>query len=163
VAQAADDPLRRGNERTVFSFRLKNSSKHVSILESTDEENPYLVYRFGTATAVELEFPKDKKNSRDKFAYWGYMRGGGPENEGLDLNSLAFTGNGWQYVVYDDYAAVDESQNVGVRVIRLKDCKVTELVGRPESKTGSLSDLRGDDTLRSSEDISDSPCGGITH
>ncbi|MCI5121340.1 MAG: hypothetical protein D3908_09175, partial [Candidatus Electrothrix sp. AUS4] len=68
MAQAAD-PLRRSNERTVFSFRLRNSGKYVSILESTDKRKPYLVYRFGTADAVELEFPRNKEGSWSRLFF----------------------------------------------------------------------------------------------
>ncbi len=142
------DPLRRDKERTVFSFRLKDSGKYLSILESTDKENLYLVYRFGTASAVELEFPKEKKGPAGKFSYWFFMRGGGAENEGVDVNHLSFTVNGWQYLVYDEYAAADKSQEVGVRIIRLKDCKMLELVGRPESRLGSLLEFRDHDAVR---------------
>ncbi len=155
TVQAAE-PLRHSNERTVFSFRLKNSNKHVSILESTDKQKPYLVYRFGTADAVELEFPKKKKETESSFFYWYYLRGGGPQNEGLDLNYLSFINNGWQYMVYDEYAAVGNSYEAGVLVIRLKDCKVTALIGRADSRTGALVAFRGNDAVTQGKP--DLPC-----
>ena len=157
TARAAD-PLRRSNERTVFSFRLKNSGKYVSILESTDKRKPYLVYRFGTADAVELEIPRNKEESWSRFSYWYYLRGGGPQNEGLDLNYLGFTNNGWEYIIYDEYTAVGDQYEAGVLVVRLQDCKVTELVGRADSSIGSLVQLRGNDALRKDDSIPDERC-----
>ena len=157
TAQAAD-PLRRNNEKTVFSFRLKNSGKYVSILEATDKRKPYLVYRFGTGDAVELEFPRKKEDSWSRFFYWYYLRGGGPQNEGLDLNYLGFTDHGWEYIIYDEYAAVGDQYEAGVLVIRLKDCKVTELVGRTDAKIGSLVSLRWNNAVRKDDSIPDVRC-----
>jgi len=159
TAQAAD-PLRRSNEKTIFSFQLKNSGKHVSILEATDKRKPYLVYRFGTADAVELEFSQKKEDSRSRFSYWYYLRAGGPQNEGLDLNYLSFIHNGWEYIIYDEYAAVGNQYEAGVFVIRQKDCKVTKLVGRANSSIGSLVRLRGNDAVRKDDPAPDLRCRG---
>ncbi len=159
TAQAAD-PLQRSNEKTIFSFQLKNSDKHVSILEATDKRKPYLVYRFGTADAVELEFPQKKEGSWGRFFYWYYLRAGGPQNEGLDLNYLSFTHNGWEYIIYDEYAAVGNQYEAGVLVIRQKDCKVTELVGRADSNIGSLVRLRENDAVRKDDPAPELRCRG---
>ena len=73
-----DDRLRLPGEKLVFSFRIENG-KTLSVCTS---ENPsYIVYRFGARDNIELEFPEDKENSWDKFAYYVYARGGYvPEN-----------------------------------------------------------------------------------
>ena len=123
------DPLRQKGETTLLAFRMKNSGKYLSVCQGKADGRDYLVYRFGKPSAVELEFPVKKKDSWDEFRYWWYLRGGGPQNDGMDLNYLAFVNNDWEYVVYEEYVAVYDSYEVGVLLVRPSDCKYINLPG----------------------------------
>ncbi len=56
-----------------------------------------------------------------------YFRGGGAENEGLDLNSLTFTNGGFVYEVYDHYIAESDTMFAGVRITNLSSDKKTDI------------------------------------
>ncbi|MBN8790433.1 MAG: hypothetical protein J0I84_25415 [Terrimonas sp.] len=82
------------NEQVVFSFQTITGKE---VIVAKDTGNKYLVYRFGTAGNIEFEFPDSKEHSWDKFEYSFYLRGGGRQNEGMDLNYLQFTNEGYKY------------------------------------------------------------------
>jgi hypothetical protein len=48
--------------------------------------------------------------------YSSYFRGGGPGNEGLDLQALTFVNGDARYEVYQEYTAVENTTHVGIRV-----------------------------------------------
>lgn len=124
------------NENSILSFQT-TKGKRVSIC--IDKKQNYLVYRFGTAKKVELEFPKVKdKSSFNQFEYSSYLRGGGIQNEGMELEYLAFTNEGVKYVVYDTYAARGNKYNIGIKVIDVVTEKTTNIPGRYKSRKGSL-------------------------
>jgi hypothetical protein len=86
-------------ERIVFSCALKRSAKLVSLCASRDlsKERGYLQYRFGLPGNVELEFPKDRQGSQQKFRYQHYFR------YQVDLTEISFESDGYQYSIHDDY------------------------------------------------------------
>ena len=148
------DPLRQPGETSIMSFELVNSSKYVSLCETNLEGSQgggYLVYRFGVPGKVELQFPSDLSDSWKSFEYAYYLRGGGAANDGQDLNYLSFTTNGWKYTVYEEYRASDDSQRVGIRLLRLSDKKVFDLRGNPKTLKGSLISLRDDGRIPKGE------------
>lgn len=102
----------------------------------------YIVYRFGRPGKIELVYPTDRTNSWKSFDYAYYFRGGGAANDGLDLNYLSFTNHGWKYTVYEEYRAADDSQKIGIRLLRLSDKKVFDLHGNFATLHGSLISLR---------------------
>ena len=142
------------NEKSVFAFKTKNGEKAVLAKDTSDK---YLIYRFGTANSIEMEFPeKENRNkSWDSFQYSYWLRGGGRENEGLDLNYIQFTRANFKYVLYDTYYAIDESENAGIKVIDLKTGVVKDIKGLPKTKKGSLLDFRFMDAIKKSEEIFD--------
>lgn len=134
------------NEKLIYSFRLKNSYKKVTIAQS--EENDYIVCRIGTRDNIELEFPEDKTDSYQKLIYSYYNRGGGAENLGLNLDYLHFEYNGLDYCVYREYSAVTEKTTTGYSIENpnldsdndgIKD--ITYFKGDIKSVKGSLSKL----------------------
>jgi len=125
-------------EKVVFGFQVADSKKIVSICMADDES--YIVYRFGTMDNIELEFPEDRENSFSYFTYSYYLRGGGIENVGLDLNSFNFSNGGYQYQVYDDYEAETGIKAVGIRVTDEKTGKETDITGDSNSVIGSRID-----------------------
>ncbi|MXO05090.1 hypothetical protein [Flavobacterium sp. HBTb2-11-1] len=141
--------LLASNEETIFSFKTKNGK---TVLLAKDRKNAYLIYRYGKDNKIELEFPKDKKESWNKFTYFYYIRGGGKANAGLDLDRIAFVNANIEYVIYSDYSAGDfeneESYYIGIRVIDLKTKKETNIKGQKESTVGSMQDFRTNGLLK---------------
>lgn len=117
------------NEVVVLSFKTK---KKKQVFLCRDKDNRYLVYRFGSKSKVELQFPgKLDETSFQKFEYSSYFRGGGVENLAMNLDYLSFTNSGYRYVIYKTYASesVGHEDEVGIRVIHLKTQKETSIEG----------------------------------
>lgn len=87
------------DERTIFSCPIKRPAKIVSVCASKDltSDRGYIQYRFGLPEKVELEFPKERGGSQQKFQYSHYFRAK------VDLTEISFTLNGYEYQVTDDY------------------------------------------------------------
>src|SRR2546423_917858 len=101
-------------ERIIFSCPVKRPSKIVSLCASKDltGDHGYLQYRFGLPNKVELEFPKDRTGTQQKFQYTHYFRAQVEETE------ITFTINGYEYQITDDYNGEEKpaqiSQGVSV-------------------------------------------------
>ena len=87
------------SERVIFSCPIKRPLKIVSLCGSKDlsSERGYLQYRFGLPDKVELEFPKDRTGTQQKFQYSHYFRAQ------VDMTEISFNINGYQYQITDDY------------------------------------------------------------
>ncbi len=75
------------NETVIFSFNTQNGKV---LTVNKDKENKYIIYRFGTKDKVEFEYPNKLESSWTNFKYSYYLRGGGVQNEAMDMNSLEF-------------------------------------------------------------------------
>lgn len=86
-------------ERVIFSCPVKKPAKIVSVCASKDltSDRGYLQYRFGLPGKIELEFPKDRTGTQEKFHYTHYFRAQ------FDLTEISFTIDGYEYSVFDDY------------------------------------------------------------
>ncbi|MEI7508466.1 MAG: hypothetical protein WCJ62_03275 [Flavobacterium sp.] len=137
------------NEELVFSFKTKNGKKMVL---AKDKGNEYIIYRFGSTKKIELEYPSIKdKESWNKFTYSYYFRGGGKLNSGLQLESIYFQNENYEFTIYDDYSAEGESYEAGLLIKDItteheKDCK-----GIYSSKQGDLLNLIKLGILKESE------------
>jgi len=131
------------NEEVLFSFKDESSARVVSLCVAGDQ---YIVCRIGTPNKLELEFPKSKTNSWQLFTYSYYFRGGGPDNEGVDLNHLRFEHGGKEYEIYQEHIAADATTYVGVRITG----KGTQedIRGAHDSVVGSLMELRDNDKIK---------------
>ena len=102
------------NERVIFSCPVQRPAKIVSVCASKDltSEHGYLQYRFGLPGKLELEYPKDRTGTQEKFHYTHYFRAQ------FDLTEIGFTINGYEYSVFDDYNGEEKpavsSQGVSV-------------------------------------------------
>ena len=87
------------DERIIFSCPIKRPAKIVSLCAAKDltSDRGYIQYRFGLPEKVELEFPKERAGSQQKFQYSHYFRAK------VDLTEISFTSNGYEYQVTDDY------------------------------------------------------------
>jgi hypothetical protein len=86
-------------ERVIFSCPVKRPAKIVSLCASKDltNETGYIQYRFGLPGKIELEFPKDRTGTQQKFQYTHYFRAQ------FDLTEISFTNDGYEYEITDDY------------------------------------------------------------
>jgi hypothetical protein len=102
------------NERVIFACGLRRPAKIVSVCASRDltRDTGYLQYRFGSPAKIELEYPKDRTGTQQKFEYTHYMRAL------VDLNEINFSVDGVDYSVVDDYNGEEKpAQNLeGVHV-----------------------------------------------
>jgi hypothetical protein len=102
------------DERIIFSCPVKRPAKIVSVCASKDltSERGYLQYRFGLAGKIELEYPKDRTGTQQKFKYTHYFRAQ------VDLTEIGFTIDGYEYSVFNDYNGEEKppisSQGVSV-------------------------------------------------
>lgn len=138
------------NEEVVFSFKTKKGKRMVL---AKDKNNEYIIYRFGTQKKIELEYPSVKdKSSWDKFTYSYYHRGGGVQNAGMELNSLFFQYENFEYVVYYDYHAEGARVEIGTLITDLKTNKDIDVKGIYKSIKGDLTEIFNTGLLKQDED-----------
>ena len=140
------------NEYLIYSFETKNGKK---MMLAKDKRDNYIIYRFGTKSKIEFEYPEKNINSWQKLVYSSYMRGGGTQNEGMDLNYVNFISNGFQYIIYDTYQAVGNNTEIGLRIINLKTNKKTIIIGLSKTRKGTLTALRDNEFIGKSEELFD--------
>ena len=139
---APNDALRRPGEATMFSFRTYRG-KTVSLCEGP--KRAYLVYRFGTAAKVELQYPAVlDASSWQKFTYHKHYYDG-TNNAYEAVNQLSFTIGTVEYVLFDNkYGFLDEhKQNdyyrkIGIDVSMKYARKGARISGSDESTSGNL-------------------------
>lgn len=110
VSIQLNNDLYTEDENLIYSFKLKNSDKKVTVAESKARD--YLICRIGTKDNIEFEFPDDRTNSYKKFLYSYYSRGGGVENLGLSYENLHFKYNDLIYSIYSQYSTVTEKVTI---------------------------------------------------
>lgn len=133
------------NEVLIYSFETQNGKK---VVLAKDKNEKYIIYRFGTKSKIEFEYPEKTKESWDKFKYSFYLRGGGIQNEGMDLNYIKFTNNDYKYVIYDTYYAVENQTFIGIKIINLKNNKTIDIKGKKSTRKGSLINFRFNKLLK---------------
>lgn len=136
------------NEEIIYSFDTKKG-KHLTLAKDT--ANKYIVYRFGTKGKVEFEFPEKNESSWTKFKYSFYLRGGGVQNEGQDLNYITFTNKDVEYIIYDTYYSIGEIIETGIKVTNLTTKKTTDIKGDHKTRKGTMSDFRDNGLLEITE------------
>lgn len=101
-------------EQVIYSCKIKNSQKVVSLCASKDlsAKSGYLQYRFGHLGKVELEFPDERKNSQTQFRYAHYFR------FQIDRTEVSFKNAGYEYALYSYYDGEEKppKSEAGVRV-----------------------------------------------
>lgn len=143
-ARAQDGYLLPG-ETPVITF-VTASGKRAMV--AREANNGYLVYRFGSKSGVELEYPPKDKSSWKKFSYSFVLRGGGKKNEGIDLNYLYFDNDGFRYVVYQNYYARGDERLAGIKVINLEEPdNTTDIKAVYSTVDGSLAAFFRDNEL----------------
>jgi hypothetical protein len=119
-------------ERIIFSCPIKRPAKIVSLCASKDltNERGYVQYRFGLPGNVELEYPKERTGTQEKFHYTHYFRAQ------FDLSEISFTNDGYEYQITDDYNGEEKpSQSIqGVSVTAPGKPKEVSLACRAKPK-----------------------------
>ena len=92
------------DERIIFSCPVKKPAKIVSLCASKNlsADQGYLQYRFGLPGKIELEFPKERTGTQQKFQYTHYFRAQ------VDLTEISFSNNGYEYQITDDYSGEEK-------------------------------------------------------
>ena len=145
TASSAFAQLIKVGETRIFSFET-DAGKTAVICKGDNDS--YLVYRFGTKSKIEFQYPDERSNLTWKlFTYSYYFRGGGKENAGLELNYLSFKNNGYIYKLYQEYSAEDSTESAGI-VVTAKDLKETDIKAVKNSVKGSLVDFRYSDKIK---------------
>jgi len=139
--------LQKENEEIIISFSIKDSDK-VVVLCVLKEKPSYLVFRLGTSENVDFELLDNSTDSWNKFIYSYYLRGGGSENEGLDLNYLTFEYNGTKYELFQEYSAENDATDIGIKTIDLSTNNETILKASEDSIIGDLRVLRSFDKIK---------------
>ena len=147
--------LCQAGETVLFSFETKGG-KTAALCQGP--KGAYLVYRFGTAAKVELQYPATlDASSWRKFTYWSYTRGGGAANSGIETSQLKFKNNGVEYTLSDQTVAFYDKQHeedyrreVGVDVT-MKGKNIV-VAGNPATVVGDLYRVKENHKVKVEED-----------
>jgi hypothetical protein len=123
------------NEKLLFSFSTEKSKTLALTLDTVAN---VMIYRYGKTHPPELEIRDDLNDTITVFTYSFYLRPGGKENAGLDLNNVTFTNGEFKYVIYSDYSAEIESTSVGVVIHHQGNGTRYHIEGNSNSVKGSL-------------------------
>lgn len=138
------------NEKVLFEFK---TTKGKTLVVALDSNEKYLVYRYGTVSQIELQFPEELSNSWSSFQYSWYRRGGGIQNEGMDVDYLYFDRNNFRYVVFQEYYASDEETTYGIKIINLKTGTETIIMADPTTVRGTLGACRDLKSIKKGEEL----------
>lgn len=129
------------DERVIFSCPIKRPAKIVSVCSSKDltSDRGYLQYRFGLPGKIELEYPKDRQGTQQKFHYTHYFRAQ------FDMTEINFNLNGYAYQIFDTYQGEEKPpvSEQGVSVTAPGKPKEVSFVCRskPKADYGKLPDV----------------------
>jgi hypothetical protein len=126
-----DNFLSLKTEFVIASFKVETSLKTAAICISEDDD-PYIVYRFGTPDNIEFEFPLDKEDSWNQFSY-SDETGGGSGSHLLKFNNKEYI-----YEIYEEGNLNSEKHRVGIRVTNVSTGEVTDIKGDVDSLVGSI-------------------------
>jgi hypothetical protein len=130
-----NDDLCVDNEEVLYSFKIENSSKVLSLCVSKTQPD-YMVYRFGTKDNIELEYPDNKDSSWENYTYSHVS------NDGDDNYYLIFENGGYSYKIYEKYNVTkDVGRSAGVIITNQATSKQTVITGIPSSIKGTLKNL----------------------
>ena len=140
VAHAAGQPQYvRKNEHAIISFFTTNQKRVVVAVDNNDK---YIVYRYGTKQHIELQYPAPDSNSWKKMQYYWYLRPSMGKNDGYDIYSLSFVADTFRYVVVQSNAGDEGGESLYVQVLNLKGSILATFPANRQTCKGHLMDLR---------------------
>ncbi len=92
-------------EEIILEFNLVETGERVGIY--VDSNNEYMVFRLAKDGEIIVEGPNFDESSWDYFSLYSYHRGGGVENEGLDIAQLTYSDGSSVYRIGQEYSAVE--------------------------------------------------------
>lgn len=138
------------NEEIIFEFKTEENKRLIIAIDTSES---YLIYRYGTSDKIEFEFPNDLTESWSLFKFSWYLRGGGIENEGMDLNYLYFDNENYKYVVFEEYSSHESKTVYGIKVINTLTEKEVLIRANSETIKGTLSVLRGSKKIKEGDEL----------
>lgn len=123
-------------EEVSYSFLLEDSSV-VSFVSDAGSVS----FRWGYPDTLFVNYScQPQLSSRNLFSISSYFRGGGEQNEGMELYSVKFVYNDSIYEVYDNYYSAGEVYATGLTVFVGPDTMVNA-AGLYSSRTGNMNQL----------------------
>ena len=138
-----NERLTAKNEETIYSVKISQNNSYATISRAKD--NNYLVFRYGTKNNLISAFPQYKEDSWAQFGVSWYLRGGGAENAGTDLNYLSFNDEHYSYCLFSQYDAIENQHDFGLTVKNKSNKNEDILLGNAETVVGSMIELRSYD------------------
>jgi hypothetical protein len=136
------------DEKQIFGC-LTQDKKTISLCAGKDDS--YIIFRYGTKDNIETEFPGIKQDSWSRFRYSFYLRGGGAENEGIDVNYLKFSHRGSDYTIFEEFYSAGNKKECGLVIKDRSTGKEIKIYAVPATNTGSLAALRDYDKIQMEE------------
>jgi hypothetical protein len=81
------------------------------------------------------------------------LRGGGVQNEGLDLNYLYFDNGIYRYVVFQEYSAHSQTTDYGIKVINRETKNETVIEAKTATVEGTLSKFRDVKSIKEGDEL----------
>ncbi|WP_432670120.1 hypothetical protein [Flavobacterium sp. SM2513] len=142
AVESKEGLLLKKHENLIYSFKIKDSEKRVSI--AVAEKGTYIVYRFGTKTKIELEYVAELTDETKKFKYYKDDRTLVPPRNYLE--HLSFKKGDYDYSVFNNYIEstpekgidIPTQNGVGIRVRNIKTGKISVLEADQNSIQGAL-------------------------
>ena len=119
------------------------------------EDGDYLVFRYGTDTDLEFQFPTNSRPHWPQFRFSFFVpnlgEGGETSLDSKSYNYLQFDNKDHKYVVYDEY--IQGIRHTGFKVIPLKGGPAKRVEARPETVQGTLLKLRYEPKLETTDEL----------
>jgi hypothetical protein len=151
IASFSQNVHLKTNEEIIFTFK---TIKGKTVTLAKDKTDNYIVYRYGSAKNIEFQYPEILDSSSwEKFTYSYYLRGGGMQNAGLDLNYIEFRNKEYKYVIYDTYSAEDNTSETGIKVTNTNTGLITDIQGNIKTRSGILTSFRDNELIDKSDEL----------
>ncbi len=133
-----DNQLCTADENVLFSFKVENSQKVLSICEAKNKS--YIVYRYGTMDNIELEYPEDRTPCSG-FSYY-YNDDDTPPS--VPTKYLFFKNRGYSYAISEYNSSMSKSQlEADISITDLSTDQLVEIIkAQSGSVIGNLSSLK---------------------
>lgn len=124
----------------IFSFKTE-AGKTLSLL--TDEQESYIIYRFGKPDKIELQFPSTvDNNSWQQFEYESYT------TDNTSLKHIMFTNVDTRYIIYENtFANSPKDNKTGVQ-IKLPSGKKIDIRANKSTIYGDLDYFKHNDKVK---------------
>ena len=128
----------RSNEHIITSFY---TTQHKRAVIAVDNDDKYIVYRYGTSKKIEMEYPAYDTTSWHKMQFYWYLRPSMGTNDGLDIYNISFVRDTFRYVISQTNSG-DGGEKLGITILNLKGKILTKIPGVLRTQKGHLMELR---------------------